>query len=394
MKRFTIFLMAFLILISAAFAGCKPSNVSSVSSASSSENKSSALESKLSENPSSGEDTSAPESSSSSKDPSLQSSSSPESSAPTEEKENISSSEASSSEASSEKSEKEEPPHPPVESSEAEKPVSSAAECSHSKTKIIGAVEASCEKEGYTGDKVCSACGKTISKGKTTAKKEHSTHLSNYKAATCTAAGYSGDKVCSVCGKLIAAGSAIPANGHQPVIKNAKEATSSSQGYTGDVYCSVCGEKLSSGTVIPKKNTSYSHDYPKMEQEMFDLVNIERAKVGAPPLVWNEDAYHCARVRAKEISTSFSHTRPGGGQYSDILKADGVKWENVSGRACAGENISCLSMNSTPIKSAMAGYMSSTEGHREAILYEYFTSVAICVYISGGKLYTVQIFIA
>lgn len=60
----------------------------------------------------------------------------------------------------------------------------------HPNTELKNAKEATCSKEGYTGDKICKDCGKTIESGKTIPKKEHSWDAGKVtKAATCTEKG-------------------------------------------------------------------------------------------------------------------------------------------------------------------------------------------------------------
>lgn len=54
----------------------------------------------------------------------------------------------------------------------------------HSKTKIVGAKEATCTSRGYTGDKVCSVCGKVLEYGKEIAELNHT-----YENGVCTLCG-------------------------------------------------------------------------------------------------------------------------------------------------------------------------------------------------------------
>ena len=45
---------------------------------------------------------------------------------------------------------------------------------------------------------------------------------------------------------------------------------------------------------------------------VLELVNIERAKVGARPLRITDDLQRAADIRAKELTILFSHDRPDG----------------------------------------------------------------------------------
>ncbi|MBP3542673.1 MAG: hypothetical protein J6J86_00435 [Lachnospiraceae bacterium] len=67
--------------------------------------------------------------------------------------------------------------------------------------------------------------------------------------------------------------------------------------------------------------------------QVIDLVNIERAREGLKPLTYDAAIEQAALVRAKEIQTSFSHTRPNGSSFSTALKEAGVNYRR------AGENI-------------------------------------------------------
>ena len=50
-------------------------------------------------------------------------------------------------------------------------------------------------------------------------------------------------------------------------------------------------------------------------QAVFNLMNQQRAAQGLPLLTWSDKLTAAARVRASEITTSFSHTRPGGAAF-------------------------------------------------------------------------------
>ena len=86
---------------------------------------------------------------------------------------------------------------------------------------------------------------------------ETETETVNAKAATCTEDGYTGDVVCKACGKVITKGEVIPATGHDTEIVGAKEPTCTEDGYTGDEVCTVCGEIVKKGEVIKATGHQY-----------------------------------------------------------------------------------------------------------------------------------------
>lgn len=75
-------------------------------------------------------------------------------------------------------------------------------------------------------------------------------------------------------------------------------------------------------TPDPKPQPSEQLDDRVIGQEVLRLLNIDREKIGVKPLVWNEDMYQCAKVRAQELKEQFSHIRPNGKKASSVLKED------------------------------------------------------------------------
>ena len=160
----------------------------------------------------------------------------------------------------------------------------------HPNTELKNAKEATCSKEGYTGDKICKDCGKTIESGKTIPKKEHSWDAGKVtKAATCTEKGIRtytwqscgitrtedipalGHKAvtdaavaatcetdgktegshCSVCGKVLVKQESVKATGHKAVTDEAVAATCETDGKTEGSHCSVCGKVLTEQNTLP-----------------------------------------------------------------------------------------------------------------------------------------------
>ena len=105
-------------------------------------------------------------------------------------------------------------------------------------------------------------------------------------------------------------------------------------------------------------------------------INEERAKQGLSALRTDDELTRAACVRASEIATSFSHTRP-----------SGASWSTVSASAY-GENIA---RGQRTAEKVMASWMTS-EGHRANILRASYSSIGVCAVVSGGVTYWVQLF--
>ena len=120
-------------------------------------------------------------------------------------------------------------------------------------TLIPGTARAgSCYERGYEGDFRCSKCNNVV-KGKSTGY-NHSGYTSSpsgFKDATCTEEGYSADFYCNNCHKMTKRGHATkPFHGMTATI-NAKDATYDEPGYTGDTYCYICQQIVETGHAIP-----------------------------------------------------------------------------------------------------------------------------------------------
>lgn len=120
----------------------------------------------------------------------------------------------------------------------------------------------------------------------------------------------------------------------------------------------------------------------EFEMEVVRLVNIERAQAGLAPLVMNASLRASAHVRAAELVTKFSHTRPNGTKWSTAI--------NLSYR-CAGENIAAG--HSTPAR-VVQGWMGS-EGHRNNIMNGNYSEIGVGCYHDPGtshRYYWAQLF--
>ena len=117
--------------------------------------------------------------------------------------------------------------------------------------------------------------------------------------------------------------------------------------------------------------------------EVIRLVNVERNKAGLPSVTKNANACMAANVRANEIITSFSHTRPNGKDCFSVLSE-----YNINYRAC-GENIA---MGQKTPEEVMEAWMNSS-GHRANILSANFSQIGVGVVYSQGRYYWAQMFL-
>lgn len=116
--------------------------------------------------------------------------------------------------------------------------------------------------------------------------------------------------------------------------------------------------------------------------EVVRLVNAERAKEGLSALKSDSTVQSAAQVRAQEIVSTFSHTRPNGSSCFTALEAAGVIYSG------AGENIAYGQKSPEDVVNA---WMNSP-GHRANIMNKNFTTIGVGCYKSGNTYYWSQFF--
>lgn len=124
-----------------------------------------------------------------------------------------------------------------------------------------------------------------------------------------------------------------------------------------------------------KINGTYNND---KSNEVFSLVNQERAKAGISSLEYDKALAEKANLRAREIALYFSHTRPNG---ENVLKSMKLNGENIAAGSSTATGVMNQWMNST--------------GHKNNILSSYFKSIGIGSYTTENNVtYWVQVFSA
>ena len=114
--------------------------------------------------------------------------------------------------------------------------------------------------------------------------------------------------------------------------------------------------------------------------QVFQLVNQRRIENGLTELTYRNDIQDAANMRANEIISTFSHTRPDG---SSCFTSVNVNYYAI------GENIASGQKSAAEVMNA---WMNSP-GHRANILSTQFTGIAVGVVQYQGVNYWVQIFI-
>lgn len=119
-----------------------------------------------------------------------------------------------------------------------------------------------------------------------------------------------------------------------------------------------------------------------MAQQVLALVNEERADAGLTAVQLDTSVQQAATVRATELASLFSHTRPDGSSCFTALLQAGVNYQG------AGENIA---YGQQTAQAVMTAWMNST-GHRENILNSKFTTLGVGYELINGTPYWVQLF--
>ena len=141
----------------------------------------------------------------------------------------------------------------------------------------------------------------------------------------------------------------------------------------------------STNTNFSSSKTSDTSSLNANEQEVFNLINKQRASNGLSSLKINSEVQRVARIKAQDMvdNNYFSHTSPIYGSPFDMLKSFGISYKS------AGENIAGNSSNS----GAVTAWMNSS-GHKANILngnYNY-TGIGVVKSPKYGYVY-VQMFL-
>ena len=144
-----------------------------------------------------------------------------------------------------------------------------------------------------------------------------------------------------------------------------------------------------SGSTEEKPSTTPSinnSDFSSYQQQVLELVNVERTKRGLSALTLDSKLSSVATKKSQDMidKNYFDHTSPTYGSPFDMMKKFGISYRT------AGENIA--KGQRTP-QEVMNAWMNSS-GHRANILNANFTKLGVGIAKdSNGRLYWTQMFI-
>ena len=147
-------------------------------------------------------------------------------------------------------------------------------------------------------------------------------------------------------------------------------------------YEDISKDDINEYDSITINNIQSENIYTDLINEVYEITNNYRSLVGVPSLTLDSSLVTAASIRAKEISDSFSHTRPNGSSCFTVLSELGISY------GTAGENIAAGYSSS---QSVMEGWRSSS-GHYQNIISSKFKKIGIGVNIINNQYYWVQIF--
>ena len=179
-------------------------------------------------------------------------------------------------------------------------------------------------------------------------------------------------------GNLSGLGSMYWQSSNQSVISGFYSTARTWLGYSSDIcrYPIIKGTgttTITAGTYDGRRHDSITVtviDVPveQWKREVLNLVNEERTKNGLDALEWGVTCEPAAAVRARELMSNYSHTRP-----------DGSSWETAcplpESGGSSGENLMAGNAAVSP-QTVVAAWMNSPD-HRANILSPNFTKLAV-----------------
>lgn len=98
-------------------------------------------------------------------------------------------------------------------------------------------------------------------------------------------------------------------------------------------YKEISKDDINEYDSITINNIQNENTYTDLINEVYEITNNYRSLVGVSSLTLDSSLVEAANIRAKELSDSFSHTRPNGSSCFTVLSELGISY------GTAGENI-------------------------------------------------------
>ena len=144
------------------------------------------------------------------------------------------------------------------------------------------------------------------------------------------------------------------------------------------------------GSTRSRRTGSVSATAGSIEQQIFVLINAERAKNGLGELEWNESLAELARVHSQDMASAkfFSHRGSDGSMVDDRADRLGLgTWRSI------GENIAYMRGYDDPAGLAVTKWLEST-AHRKNLLGPNWKESAVGVAVTeDGTYYMTEIFL-
>lgn len=131
---------------------------------------------------------------------------------------------------------------------------------------------------------------------------------------------------------------------------------------------------------------SDSDGFKNLENEVFQIVNEERRRVGLSELTFDTDITNVARTKSQDFikNNYFSHNSPEYGSPFEMLRSFGINYSAAAENIASGQNTA---------EEAMRHWMNSA-GHRANILNSTFNKIGVGVARdNNGNLYWTQMFV-
>lgn len=168
--------------------------------------------------------------------------------------------------------------------------------------------------------------------------------------------------------------------------KTTTKPVTTTQPQTSQTTVTTAPSSTEGTTTVVTTTQSSPSQVSDMAKQIFEIVNQKRKDAGKSGYILDEKLCEIANMRAKELVTKFSHTRPNGKKYNSALDEYSYSYQAV------GENIAYGYSSASAV---MNKWMSSAP-HKANILDSNnvgYSRIGIGYYNNNGTKYYVQMFV-